>query len=121
MTPRQVADKYPAQWQIHGQVICLYLHDLSKIGADPVTLTVYTHPYLATEIGYRGVVVGLRKMSEDIVGEIGEHIAHMIAFHPGAVDLYKIPDWAKESTGKALEAHKQRLQDVQTHLEWSKK
>lgn len=123
MTPRQVADKYPAQWQIHGQVVCLPLYESFAIAAEPVVVTVFTRDGMRVELGYKGLRVGelTPATPDNLVTVIAEKIAYMIAFHPGAVDLYKIPDWAKESTNKALETHKQRIQDTQTHLERSKK
>ena len=119
MTPKELADKYPAQWQVYKDRITL------RIGSCGFTV------YADCPIDTQSVVCDApmsrdqdqddRVSFESVPDAIGYLLAREIVRDPGAVDLYKIPDWAKESTGKALETHKQRIQDVQTHIEWSKK
>lgn len=122
MTPHELAHAYPADWQIGHSVLTLRLYETFKIGAEAVTLTIYTRSSgLAVEVGYRGHVVGeiTRTTSDRLVYTIAEKIAHMIAMHPSVVNLDKIPPWARAATALALKEHESRLQDARTHLEWS--
>ncbi len=119
MTPRQIADKYPAQWQLYQHKAELWIGSctINVLYGDKITTsTVWCESRMISDTDLDDLVT-----FESVPDAIGYLLAREIVRDPGAVDLYKIPDWAKESTGKALETHKQRIQDAQTHLEWSKK
>jgi len=121
VTPHELAQAYPAPWQIQGLTASLRLYDAFKIGHEAVTLNVKTHSGLLVEVGYRGLVVGkiTKTTPEGLVEVIGEKIAHMIAFHPGVITLEKIPPWVRSATARALETHEHRIRDTKTHLERS--
>ena len=119
MTPRQVATKYPANWQVYNHKAELRIGSctINVFNEDEITnKTVWCESRMSSDTDLDDLIT-----FESVPDAIGYLLAREIVRDPGAVDLYKIPDWAKESTGKALKAHKQRIQDVQTHLEWSKK
>ncbi len=119
MTPRQVADKYPAQWQVYKDHLTL------QIGS--CRFTVYTDGTLDTQSVVCDAPMSRDQDQDDRVTftnlpeAFGYLLAREIVRDEGAFVVEKIPDWAKDATRLALEPHRRRIEETQTHLEWSKK
>lgn len=122
MTPRQLADKYPARW--------LFVRD--SYLQLPIGLNSGTSLILDIETDEDGVIVNViadelfqdnndRTTHELVADRVGSVLANAYLMAPNPMDMHKIPEWAKESMFNALEALKQRIEDAQTHLDWSKK
>jgi len=123
MTPRQFADKYPAQWQVYEDYITLHIgHCTIKVYPD--------HPesdWLELASVQIESPMSRDQDMDDMPGfeslpeSIGYLLAREIVRDEGAFVVEKIPDWAKDATRLALEPHRRRIEETQTHLEWSKK
>lgn len=123
------AAAYPAPWlMIHGHTELV----ISAASAPEVRLLVFPPgtPLNVGEIGIEvgaSATVGCRIQSETFhvtsethidlpVDRVGHLIAEVIAAHPGAVDLAKIPKWAKAATVEALTPHSERIKAAQDVL-----
>ncbi len=119
MTPREVTIRYPAQWQVYKDRLTL------RIGSCGFTV------YADCPIDTQSVVCDApmsrdqdqdeRVTFTDLPEAIGYLLAREIVRDEGAFVVEKIPDWAKDATRLALEPHRRRIEETQTHLEWSKK
>ncbi len=119
MTPRQLADKYPAQWQLfpHRAKLRIGLCEIKVFEEEEITtMTVWCESRMSSDTDLDDLVT-----FESVPDAIGYLLAREIVRDPAAVDLYKIPDWAKDATRLALDPHRRRIEETQTHLEWSKK
>lgn len=126
---RAYATAYPAPWlMIHGHIELV-------IGAAPgpdVRLLVFP-PCAPRNVGEIGIDVGAsetigRQIKSEAfhvtsethielpVDRVGYLIAEAIAARPGAVDLAKIPKWAKAATVEALTPHRERIKQAQDVL-----
>lgn len=125
---RAYAAAYPAPWlMIHGHIELII-----STAAPEVRLLVFPPgaPLNVGEIGIEvgaSATVGRRIQSETFhvtsethielpVDRVGYLIAEAIAARPGAVDLTKIPKWAKAATAEALTPHRERIEQAQDVL-----
>ena len=119
MTPRQVADKYPAQWQLYQHKAELPIGSCTiKVfdEEDITTKTVWCESRMSSDTDLDDLVT-----FESVPDAVGYLLAREIVRDEGAFVVEKIPDWAKDATRLALEPHRRRIEETQTHLEWSKK
>lgn len=123
------AAAYPAAWltvRDHLEV------DISADPAPEVRLIVYP-PTAPLNVGEVAVMVGATAITSKMtkgetfhvtseahiklpVDRVGYLIAEAIAARPGAVDLAKIPKWAKAATVEALTPHRERIKQAQDVL-----
>lgn len=125
---RAYAAAYPASWlMIHGHIELII-----SAAAPEVRLLVFppSAPLNVGEVGIEigaSATIGRQVKSETFhvtteahielpVDRVGYLIAEAIAARPGAVDLTKIPKWAKAATAEALTPHRERIKQAQDVL-----